>query len=104
MATHSSTLGWKIPWTEERGQTFHGVAKSWTQLSDFTFFFTFCFSPKPGQTNDTTQPQAKDHVCEPETLDLRRQEEILSNVWISGNMTIVQQKSCGLGRVLGQCT
>ena len=36
MATYSSTLAWKIPWTEELGV--HGVAKSWTQLSDFTFF------------------------------------------------------------------
>ena len=34
MATYSSTLAWKIPWTEA---TVHGVAKSWTQLSDFTF-------------------------------------------------------------------
>jgi len=32
MATHSSTLAWKIPWTEEPGrlQSVHGVAKSWT--------------------------------------------------------------------------
>ena len=28
MATPSSTLAWKIPWT---------VTKSWTRLSDFTF-------------------------------------------------------------------
>ena len=41
MATHSSTLVWKIPWTEERARL-HGVAKSWTGLSDFTFtFFSF---------------------------------------------------------------
>ena len=33
MALHSSTLAWKIPWAE----AFHGVAKSRTQLSDFTF-------------------------------------------------------------------
>ena len=33
-ATHSSILAWKIPWTEEPGTTVHGVAKSWTQLSD----------------------------------------------------------------------
>ena len=40
MAPHSSTLAWKIPWTEEPGRaTVHGVAKSWTQLSDFTFTF-----------------------------------------------------------------
>ena len=30
MATHSSTLAWKIPWTEERGRlhTVHVVAES----------------------------------------------------------------------------
>ena len=39
MATHSSTLAWKIPWTEEPGRT--GVAKSRTRLSDFTFTFHF---------------------------------------------------------------
>ena len=40
MAPHSSTLAWKIPWTEEPGKaTVHGVAKSWTRLSDFTFTF-----------------------------------------------------------------
>ena len=41
MATHSSTLAWKIPWTEEPGglQSVHGVAKSQTRLSDFLFTF-----------------------------------------------------------------
>ena len=33
MAIHSSTLAWKIPWTEE---PVHGVPKSGTQLRDFT--------------------------------------------------------------------
>ena len=39
MATHSSILAWRIPWTEESGglHTLHGVAKSWTQLSNFHF-------------------------------------------------------------------
>ena len=43
MATHSSTLAWKIPWMEEpsRLHPVHGVAKSQTQLSDFTFTFLF---------------------------------------------------------------
>ena len=37
MATHSSTLAWKIPWTEELGVGYSPrVAKSWTRLSDFT--------------------------------------------------------------------
>ena len=40
MAPHSSTLAWKIPWTEEPGGL-HGVAKSRTLLSDFTFTFHF---------------------------------------------------------------
>ena len=36
MIIHSSTIAWKIPWTEEPGRvqagtaTVHGVAKSWT--------------------------------------------------------------------------
>ena len=35
MATHSSILAWRVPWTEESGGlTVHGVTKSWTQLSD----------------------------------------------------------------------
>ena len=37
MAPHSSTLAWKIPWTEEPGR----IAKSRTQLSNFTFTFHF---------------------------------------------------------------
>ena len=36
IAIHSSTLAWKIPWTEEPDRLqFMGVAKSWTRLSDF---------------------------------------------------------------------
>ena len=31
MATHSSILAWRIPWTEEPGwATVHRVTKSWT--------------------------------------------------------------------------
>ena len=42
MAPHSSTLAWKIPWTEEPvGLQSMGVAKSRTLLSDFTFTFHF---------------------------------------------------------------
>ena len=38
MATHSSNLAWRIPWTEEPGRlhTVYGVTKSQTRLSDFT--------------------------------------------------------------------
>ena len=46
MVTHSSILAWKIPWMEEPG-TVHGVTKSWTRPSDFTFFLSFLFKPNP---------------------------------------------------------
>jgi len=38
MATHSSILAWRIPWTEEPGglHTAHGMAESQTPLSDYT--------------------------------------------------------------------
>ena len=34
LATHSSILAWRIPWTEESRATVHGVSKSQTRLSD----------------------------------------------------------------------
>ena len=37
MATHSSTLAWKIPWTEDAGRLQSMGSQSWTRLSDFTF-------------------------------------------------------------------
>ena len=37
MATHSSILAWRIPWTEEPAA--HGIAKSRTRLSDYHFLF-----------------------------------------------------------------
>ena len=47
MATHSSTLAWKIPGTEEHGGLLW-VAKSRTRLSDFTSLCTHRF---PSQLN-----------------------------------------------------
>ena len=41
MATHSSTLAWKIPWAEEPGRLQSMESLSWTRLSDFTFTFHF---------------------------------------------------------------
>ena len=43
MAPHSSTLAWKIPWTEEPGrlQSMGSLRVAKTQLSDFTFTFHF---------------------------------------------------------------
>ena len=36
MATHSSTLAWKIPWTEEPGRLQSMQLQSQTRLSNFT--------------------------------------------------------------------
>ena len=45
MAPHSSTLAWRIPWTEEPGRLQSmgslGVARGQTRPSDFTFTFHF---------------------------------------------------------------
>ena len=41
LTTHSSTLAWKIPWTEEPGRLQSMGSLSQTWLSDFTFTFHF---------------------------------------------------------------
>ena len=42
MATHSSTLDWKIPWMEEPGRLQSVRSQSQTQLSDhFTHFILY---------------------------------------------------------------
>ena len=41
MAHHSSTVAWKIPWTEEPGRLQSMGLLSRTRLSDFTFTFHF---------------------------------------------------------------
>ena len=47
MATHSSILTWRIPWTE---RTVHGVTKSQTWLSDYTC----TLAAMKGDTDSTT--------------------------------------------------
>ena len=41
MATHSSILAWKIPWTEEPGRLQSKGSLTRTRLSDVTFTFHF---------------------------------------------------------------
>ena len=53
MAPHSSTLAWKIPWTEEPGAEVHGVTKSQIRLSIFTFTFHFHALEKEMATHST---------------------------------------------------
>ena len=38
MATHSSILAWKIPWTKEPDRLQSMGLQSWTRLGNFTFF------------------------------------------------------------------
>ena len=66
MATHSSTLAWKNPWMEEPSKlhTVHGVAKSWTQLSNFALPYLkpwhvlFYLMPNPSvQGGETKAPR-----------------------------------------------
>ena len=49
MAPHSSTLAWKIPWTEEPGR----LQSMWLQLSDFTFTFHFLALEKEMATHSS---------------------------------------------------
>ena len=54
MAPHSSTLAWKIPWTEEPGgAAVHGVEKSRTQRTVFTFTFHFHAVEKEMETQSS---------------------------------------------------
>ena len=41
VATHSSTIAWKIPWMQEPGRLQSMGSQSRTQLSAFTFTFHF---------------------------------------------------------------
>ena len=52
MATHSSILAWKIPWTEDPGRLQSMGSQSWTRLSDFTFTFI-----QPSEASQVTLPR-----------------------------------------------
>ena len=58
MAPHSSTLAWKVPWTEKPGglQSM-GVAEGRTRLSDFTFTFHFHALEKERQPTPVFLPR-----------------------------------------------
>ena len=53
MATHSSTLAWKIPWAEEPGRLQSMGSLSWARLNDFTFTFHFHASEKEMATHSS---------------------------------------------------
>ena len=57
MATHSSILAWKMPWTEKLGRLQSMGSQSQTQLSGFTF--TFISRKEKGGKKSVTPPLAK---------------------------------------------
>ena len=65
MATHCSTLAWKIPWTEEPGRLHgvHGVAEGRTRLSDFTFSFHFHALEKAMNPLEANEPIGNPLQC-----------------------------------------
>ena len=69
MASHSSTPAWKIPWMGRSLWTaVHGVAKSQTQLSDFTFTFYFHALEKEMATHSSVLAWRIAGVVEPDGL------------------------------------
>ena len=57
MTPHSSTLAWKIPWTEEPGRLQSmGFAEGRTRLSGFTFTFHFHALEKEMATHSSVLP------------------------------------------------
>ena len=68
MATHSSTLAWKIPWTEEPGGLQSMGSLSQTRLSDFTFTFHFHALEKEMATHSTVLAWRIPGMGEPDGL------------------------------------
>ena len=66
MATHSSTLAWKIPWTEEPCRL------SRTQMSNFTFTFHFHALEKEMVTHSSVLAWRIPGMGEPGTLPVYR--------------------------------
>ena len=66
MAPPSSTLAWKIPWTEEAAV--HGVMKSRTRLSDFNFTLHFHALEKEMATHSSVLAWRISGTGEPDRL------------------------------------
>ena len=68
MAPHSSTLAWKIPWTEEPGGLQSMGSLSRTRLSDFTFTFHFHALEKEMATHSSVLAWRIPGTAEPDGL------------------------------------
>ena len=65
MATHSSTLAWKIPWAEEPGRLQSMGSLSQTRLSDFAFTFHFHALEKEMATHSSVLARRIPGIVEP---------------------------------------
>ena len=118
MAPHSSTLAWKIPWTEEPGGLqFMGSLRVGTRLSDFTFTFHLHALEKEMATHSSTLAWRIPGTVEPSGLpsmgshrvghnwsDLAaaaRLEEMLGITW--PNLFILHMKKVRPKVVQGLC-
>ena len=68
MASHSSTLAWKLPWTEEPGRLQSMGSLSQTRLSDFTFTFHFHALEKEMATHSSVLAWRIPGMAEPNGL------------------------------------
>ena len=71
MAPHASTLAWEIPWTGAWWATVHGVVKSQTRLSNFTFTFHFSSLEKEMTTHSSVLAWRIPGMAEPGGLRLQ---------------------------------
>ena len=111
MAPHSSTLAWKIPWTEGGAwqAAVHEVAKSQKRLSDFTFTFHFPALEREMATHSgvlawripgTGQPggllSLRSHRCGHDTTEATWQHQQQAPPWLSADLSCQRQmKMCG---------
>jgi len=58
MATHSSTLAWRIPWREEPGRLQSMGSQSQTRLSDFTSLLHMCSRERERERERETEFKA----------------------------------------------
>ena len=99
MAPHSSTLAWKIPWTEEPGRLHvHGIAKSRTRLSDFTFTFHLHASEKEMATHPSVLAWRIPGMGEPGGLPSMRLHRVGDDWSDSAVAAAVQQLYVNLKR------
>ena len=80
-ATHSSILAWRIPWTS----IIHGVAKSWTWLSDFHFHFMKLDTRK---TNSSIKKWVKDLNRHFSKEDIQMANKHIENFFVANESSL----------------